>query len=174
MDTPQVTPALLGRARRALARRGAVFGPAADGGFWLLGLRRPDARLLRGVPMSRPDTGAIQFGAAAGCRAGGGGAAPADRCGHRGGRRGRHRSGAARPPHAAERAPNGWHTGGTPGGPTRDPHTGAAGRPHGGRTGGSRPPSAASAAGRVAGRVAGWAGRGCWRGRAPVRREPPR
>ncbi|WP_131764079.1 DUF2064 domain-containing protein, partial [Actinomadura fibrosa] len=36
--------------------------PAADGGFWLLGLRRPDARLLRGVPMSRPDTGAIQFG----------------------------------------------------------------------------------------------------------------
>lgn len=61
MDTPQVTPALLGAAGRALARRDAVFGPASDGGFWLLGLRRPDARLLRGVPMSRPDTGAVQL-----------------------------------------------------------------------------------------------------------------
>ncbi|RFS83869.1 glycosyltransferase [Actinomadura spongiicola] len=57
MDTPQVTPALLTRAHRALRRHDAVFGPATDGGFWLLGLRRPDARLLRGVPMSRPDTG---------------------------------------------------------------------------------------------------------------------
>ncbi|GAA2305081.1 DUF2064 domain-containing protein [Actinomadura luteofluorescens] len=61
MDTPQVTPALLGRARRALGRADAVFGPARDGGFWLLGLRRPAAALLRGVPMSRPDTGAVQL-----------------------------------------------------------------------------------------------------------------
>ncbi|MCP9947661.1 TIGR04282 family arsenosugar biosynthesis glycosyltransferase [Actinomadura madurae] len=61
MDTPQVTPAVLARAARELGRSDAVFGPAADGGFWLLGLRRPDARLLRGVPMSRPDTGAVQL-----------------------------------------------------------------------------------------------------------------
>lgn len=61
MDTPQVTPALLDRARRALGHRDAVFGPARDGGFWLLGLRRPAAALLRGVPMSRPDTGAVQL-----------------------------------------------------------------------------------------------------------------
>jgi rSAM/selenodomain-associated transferase 1 len=61
MDTPQGTPALLDAARRELAHRDAVFGPARDGGFWLLGLRRPDARLLRGVPMSRPDTGALQL-----------------------------------------------------------------------------------------------------------------
>ncbi|MFI0374003.1 TIGR04282 family arsenosugar biosynthesis glycosyltransferase [Actinomadura sp. 1N219] len=61
MDTPQVTPALLARAGRALRRRGAVFGPASDGGFWLLGLRRPDPALLRGVPMSRPGTGAAQL-----------------------------------------------------------------------------------------------------------------
>ncbi|MGI5329694.1 TIGR04282 family arsenosugar biosynthesis glycosyltransferase [Actinomadura nitritigenes] len=61
MDTPQVTPALLARAGRALDGRDAVFGAARDGGFWLLGLRRPDARLLRGVPMSRPDTGALQL-----------------------------------------------------------------------------------------------------------------
>lgn len=61
MDTPQVTPALLARAGRALRGRDAVFGAARDGGFWLLGLRRPDARLLRGVPMSRPDTGTLQL-----------------------------------------------------------------------------------------------------------------
>ncbi len=60
MDTPQVTSALLADACRALTRTDAVFGPAADGGWWALGLRRPDGRLLRGVPTSRPDTGARQ------------------------------------------------------------------------------------------------------------------
>jgi len=38
----------------------AAFGPADDGGFWALGLRAPDPALLRGVPMSTPDTGAVQ------------------------------------------------------------------------------------------------------------------
>ena len=42
MDTPQVTPAMLAEASRELDRGDAVFGPAADGGFWLLGLREPD------------------------------------------------------------------------------------------------------------------------------------
>jgi glycosyltransferase A (GT-A) superfamily protein (DUF2064 family) len=62
MDTPQLTADLL---RPALEpggwdRADAWFGPAADGGFWALGLARPDPALLRGVPMSRPDTGRLQ------------------------------------------------------------------------------------------------------------------
>lgn len=63
MDTPQVTPELLADAAATLVcgDADAVFGPAADGGFWLLGLRRPDRSLLAGVPMSRPDTGRVQL-----------------------------------------------------------------------------------------------------------------
>ncbi|MEU9836863.1 TIGR04282 family arsenosugar biosynthesis glycosyltransferase [Streptosporangium sp. NPDC048047] len=61
MDTPQVTPSLLMSAMDELVRCDAVFGPAADGGFWLLGLRRPDPALLLGVPMSLPVTGAEQL-----------------------------------------------------------------------------------------------------------------
>jgi uncharacterized protein len=64
MDTPQVTPDLLAEAAGTLTQgeADAVYGPAADGGFWLLGLRRPDRSLLAGVPMSRPDTGRRQLG----------------------------------------------------------------------------------------------------------------
>jgi glycosyltransferase A (GT-A) superfamily protein (DUF2064 family) len=63
MDTPQITAALLEPALRADGwdGRDAWFGPAADGGFWALGLAdpaRPD--LLLGVPMSTARTGAVQ------------------------------------------------------------------------------------------------------------------
>ena len=63
MDTPQVTPALLAAAAEPLVSgdADAVFGPAWDGGFWLLGLRAPDPSLLLGVPMSVSTTGAEQF-----------------------------------------------------------------------------------------------------------------
>lgn len=63
MDTPQVTAELLDEAMAPLAdgRADAVFGPAHDGGFWLLGLRGPDPELLRGVPMSTALTGAAQL-----------------------------------------------------------------------------------------------------------------
>ena len=68
MDTPQVTPGLLESALRPLAdgTADAVFGPAADGGFWLLGLRRPDPALVVGVPMSTARTGAVQLARLAG------------------------------------------------------------------------------------------------------------
>ncbi|BCJ33363.1 hypothetical protein Athai_08660 [Actinocatenispora thailandica] len=58
MDTPQLRVSHLAAARAALRGADAVLGPAADGGWWLLGLRRPaDAVALLGVPMSTSDTG---------------------------------------------------------------------------------------------------------------------
>ncbi len=57
MDTPQVTPALLQGAVAALEDHDAVLGPADDGGWWVLGLRRPaGASALHDVPMSTPTT----------------------------------------------------------------------------------------------------------------------
>ena len=58
MDTPQVTPALLDHALDTLdgARVDAVLGSAHDGGWWAIGLVRPDRRAFLGVPMSRADT----------------------------------------------------------------------------------------------------------------------
>ncbi|WP_327367954.1 TIGR04282 family arsenosugar biosynthesis glycosyltransferase [Streptomyces sp. NBC_01217] len=62
MDTPQVTAAHLAAALGPAAWDGcdAWFGPADDGGFWALGLAVPAPELLRGVPMSVPETGAVQ------------------------------------------------------------------------------------------------------------------
>ena len=60
MDTPQVTPALLDAGLAALDRADAAFGAALDGGYWGIGLRRPDPAVFRGVPMSAADTGARQ------------------------------------------------------------------------------------------------------------------
>jgi uncharacterized protein len=62
MDTPQLSPALLGLAAARLGEPGvdAVLGPAFDGGYWTIGLRRPDPAVFDGVPMSSADTGAVQ------------------------------------------------------------------------------------------------------------------
>ncbi|MGW4483084.1 TIGR04282 family arsenosugar biosynthesis glycosyltransferase [Amycolatopsis sp. NPDC004368] len=60
MDTPQVTPELLGASIEPVQRgvHDAVLGPAVDGGWWALGLRDPHhAQVLADVPMSEVDTG---------------------------------------------------------------------------------------------------------------------
>lgn len=62
MDTPQLTADILS-VDPDRQHADAWFGPAADGGYWALGLRHPrrDARrVLAGVPMSSPRTGAVQ------------------------------------------------------------------------------------------------------------------
>ena len=62
MDTPQLTAAdLMPAFTDWRPEIDAWFGPANDGGFWALGMSRPNGDLIRGVPMSREDTGAIQF-----------------------------------------------------------------------------------------------------------------
>jgi len=64
MDTPQVTAALLLEAAGGLRDHDAVLGPAEDGGWWVLALRDPaDADVLRAVPPSTPDTGALTLAA---------------------------------------------------------------------------------------------------------------
>ncbi len=62
MDTPQLSPRLLERAAASLAADGvdAVLGPALDGGYWTIGLERPDPGVFRDVPMSKADTCRIQ------------------------------------------------------------------------------------------------------------------
>jgi rSAM/selenodomain-associated transferase 1 len=63
MDTPQLSGAEIERALRVLLRPGVdgVLGPAADGGWWGMGLRRADDRVFDGVPMSTTQTVAYQL-----------------------------------------------------------------------------------------------------------------
>lgn len=56
-DIPGVTPAHIARAFALLRRADVVFGPAEDGGFWLLGLRRPmPMDVFAGVRWSTEET----------------------------------------------------------------------------------------------------------------------
>ncbi|MEM9300826.1 MAG: TIGR04282 family arsenosugar biosynthesis glycosyltransferase [Pseudomonadota bacterium] len=48
-DCPLLRPSHLAAASKALATRDVVIGPAEDGGYYLLGLRRPAPALFRGV-----------------------------------------------------------------------------------------------------------------------------
>ncbi|MEV4688618.1 TIGR04282 family arsenosugar biosynthesis glycosyltransferase [Microbacterium sp. LWH3-1.2] len=61
MDTPQVRAEHVSRALASTPPFDAWLGLASDGGFWALGLREPDGDLVRGVPMSRADTGDRQL-----------------------------------------------------------------------------------------------------------------
>ncbi|MGH3547384.1 MAG: TIGR04282 family arsenosugar biosynthesis glycosyltransferase [Pseudonocardiaceae bacterium] len=73
MDTPQVDAKLLSHCLDQLDGDGvdAALGMATDGGWWVLGVRRPElAGLIADIPTSLPDTGARTLAAlhAAGCR----------------------------------------------------------------------------------------------------------
>jgi len=63
MDTPQLTPEVIAAAFTELTAPGrtAVLGPAEDGGWWAVGLHRPDPRAFVGVPMSTSVTGERQI-----------------------------------------------------------------------------------------------------------------
>lgn len=60
MDTPQLTAVILNDALAALGDADAVLGPACDGGFWAVGLKKPLAAAFVGVPMSTTETGSAQ------------------------------------------------------------------------------------------------------------------
>ncbi len=62
MDTPQVTARLLEDGLGRLGDPGvdAVLGGASDGGYWAVGLCRPEPRAFLGVPMSVAGTGEAQ------------------------------------------------------------------------------------------------------------------
>jgi rSAM/selenodomain-associated transferase 1 len=60
MDCPEVRPADLRAGLRGLRGHDAVLGPSADGGYWAIGLRRPEPRALVGVPMGGSGTLAAQ------------------------------------------------------------------------------------------------------------------
>jgi rSAM/selenodomain-associated transferase 1 len=51
-DSPQLTGAEIARGFDALRSHEAVIGPARDGGYWLIGARRPIPELLLSVPWS--------------------------------------------------------------------------------------------------------------------------
>jgi len=55
-DCLDLTPAYLGEAFDALHRVDAVLGPALDGGYTLIGLRRPIPAAFAAIPWSSPDT----------------------------------------------------------------------------------------------------------------------
>ena len=61
MDTPQLRVADLRHAIATLEDHDAALGPTDDGGYWAIGLRRPDDALLHGVPMSTDGTHRAQL-----------------------------------------------------------------------------------------------------------------
>ena len=48
-DLPQLEASDLSAAFTVLGQRRGVLGPALDGGYWLIGLRRPEPELLAGI-----------------------------------------------------------------------------------------------------------------------------
>jgi len=70
-DIPDIQRADIGAAFRALGDHDAVFGPATDGGFWLVGLKRVRPRppkMFAGVRWSSETALADSIATMAGCR----------------------------------------------------------------------------------------------------------
>ena len=69
-DTPELTAADLEAAFAGLEDADVVLGPATDGGYWLIGLKRPFAELFTNIPWGGPGvlTATEAAGAAAGLR----------------------------------------------------------------------------------------------------------
>ncbi|PSK97577.1 hypothetical protein CLV30_12269 [Haloactinopolyspora alba] len=61
MDTPQLTPGLLDDVLAQVTEDDALLGPADDGGWWGLGLRRWRPGVFDGVAMSTAHTGFDQY-----------------------------------------------------------------------------------------------------------------
>lgn len=58
-DCPTVDAAAVEEAFARLDAADVVLGPAADGGYWLVGVRRPTRAIFDGVPWSTPRTLAV-------------------------------------------------------------------------------------------------------------------
>jgi uncharacterized protein len=71
-DIPAVSAALIAEAFKILRRNDAIFGPADDGGYWLVGVnrRRPRGDIFAGVRWSTPHALADTLANVAGARVG--------------------------------------------------------------------------------------------------------
>jgi glycosyltransferase A (GT-A) superfamily protein (DUF2064 family) len=54
-DSPTLPADYVARSFAELDHSDVVLGPCEDGGYYLIGLKRPQPRLLREVPMSTPN-----------------------------------------------------------------------------------------------------------------------
>ncbi len=54
-DSPTLPASYVARAFEELEQADVVLGPCEDGGYYLIGLKQPQPRLLREVPMSTPN-----------------------------------------------------------------------------------------------------------------------
>jgi len=66
-DIPGLAPPIIMNALDLLARHDVVFGPAEDGGYFLVGLRRPVKEIFEGVEWSSSATLSQSVSAAEGC-----------------------------------------------------------------------------------------------------------
>lgn len=55
-DCPEITEEILRDALSALSNKDVVFGPAQDGGYYLIGMKTPNPILFQDIPWSRGDT----------------------------------------------------------------------------------------------------------------------